>query len=174
MRSNEETVYCIDSSALIDLHKYFGQNRMPELWVELDNLFNNNQIISHKIVFEELTTNASRPSNLSRWVASKQRNFKDMTGIQAQFVASIVVKFPKLINPKHEKEQADPWLIALVLEQRSQGNLFIPNQEFVMISQEDKLSTHKIPAVCKYYNVKHLNLFEFFDYNNWEITFHKR
>ncbi len=147
---------------------------MPELWVELDGLLHANKIISHKIVFDELTTNAKRPSSLSKWVTSKRSNFLNMTDIQAQHVASIINKFPGLINHKHEKDQADPWLIALVLEQRSQSNLFMPNQEIIMVSQEDKLSTRKIPAVCKYYSIRHLDLLEFFDYNNWIITFQKR
>ena len=174
MQQKEETIFCIDTSALVDLHKYYGQDRMPELWAELDELLHIDKIISHKIVFDELTTNAKRPSSLSRWVTSKRSNFKDMTGIQAQHVASIIIQFPGLIDPKHEKDQADPWLIALVLEQRSQSSLFMPNQEIIMVSQEDKLSTRKIPAVCKHYDIRHLDLFEFFDYNNWAITFQKR
>ncbi|MFC1970474.1 DUF4411 family protein [Chloroflexota bacterium] len=124
-------------------------------------------------VFDELTTNAKRPSSLSKWITSKRGNFRDITGIQAQSVASIINQFPGLIDWKHEKDQADPWLIALVLEQSSQSNLFMPNQEIVIVSQEDKTSTQKIPAVCKHYDIRHFDLFEFFDYNGWKITFNK-
>lgn len=166
-------IFCIDTSALVDLHKYYSEQIVPDLWKELDKLFENNKIISHKIVFDELTTNAKRPSSLSKWVSVRQAYFKDITAAQAYHVASVVAEFPGLIDPNHEKDQADPWLIASVFEFRSQSNLFSQNQDMAIVSQEDVLSTCKIPAVCRRYNIQHYDLFQFFDYNGWKIGFHK-
>jgi len=73
--------------------------------------------------------------------------------------------------PKGNLQQADPWLIALVLDRRSQITMF--SQEIAVVSQENILSTCKIPAVCKHYKIEHYDLFQFFDKNGWKIGFQK-
>ncbi|MFC2013461.1 DUF4411 family protein [Chloroflexota bacterium] len=171
METNTLTIFCFDSSALIDLHKYYGEKHIPELWKELDSLFNNGKIVSHEIVFNELTSYAKNPSSLSKWIMSKRSSFKAMTGIQAQYVASIIDLFPNLIDRNHEKDQADPWLIALALEEKHQLSLF--STEIIIVSQENPSSPHKIPAVCKHYGIRHFDLFEFFSFNGWELNFKK-
>lgn len=166
--------FCIDSSAFIDLHKFYGQQLLPDLWTELEKLFTDGNIISHKIVFDELTTNAKKPSNLSKWVKQRRKYLIDIAGNQVQYVADIVNRFPRLIDPNQEKDQADPWIIALVLERKTQNKLFSTTQNIAIVSQENKQSSIKIPAVCKHYNIGHLDLQEFFDYNNWHFSFNKK
>lgn len=173
MGQEKYDAFCIDSSALIDLHKYYGQQLLPELWTELGGLFDGGQVISHRIVFDELTTNAGRPSDLSKWVKARRKCFIDMTAIQMQFVADIVKKFPQLIDPKQEKDQADPWIIALVLERTTQRQMFTASNNIAVVSQENPLSSIKIPAVCKHYDLGHLSLTEFFAHNNWTFSFSK-
>jgi hypothetical protein len=168
---DEPLIFCIDSSALIDLHKYYPQIRVPGMWNELDTLLLNGRLFSHEIVYDELTTGAKRPSDLSRWITSRRKYFVDMNSIQALYVAEVITQFPNLIDPKYERDQADPWLVASVLERKRQPTLF--PQEIVIVSQENALSTCKIPAVCKHYNVTHFDLFEFFDNNKWAIGFQK-
>ena len=74
-----------------------------------------------------------------------------------------------MIDYKHEKDEADPWLIALALELKSQYSLF--NTEVYLVSQENPMSSQRIPAVCDYYNIEHLSLLEFFDFVGWKIEF---
>lgn len=162
-------VFCIDTSAFVDLHQYYGYTKLPEIWEEMDKLFAANRIISHKIVFDELTTQAKKPSYLSKWITSKQIYFRSETGFQAKQVATIIAKFPRLIDPFCEKEQADPWLIALAIEENTQTKMFPPGQEVAVVSQENTNNPNRIPAVCKYFSVKHLNLDQFFKENEWEL-----
>ena len=168
-----KTIFCFDSSALIRLHNFYGPELIPEIWDELENLFITNQIISHRLVFDELTTNAKNPDNLSKWITSKRQYFKSMTGTQAQYVSEIISEFPGLIDPNSEKDQADPWLIALVLEERKQLGLFASSQEFIVISEESEKSPQKIPSVCKRHNIRHFNLKEFFGFNGWILKLEK-
>jgi hypothetical protein len=171
--NKEEIIFCMDSSALIDLHKFYGQKRYPELWIELDGLCDKKRIISHRIVYDELFSRAERPSDLSKWVASKRDNFFNITFIQAVHVSDIISKFPRLIDPYSQKDQADPWLIALVLEHRIKPSLFDVQNTIAVVSQEDNVNPSKIPAVCRHYEIQHLNLFEFFDANGWKFRFGK-
>ena len=113
---SNETIFCFDSSALITLHNYYWTDILDDILEELETLFSNGRIVSHKLVFDELTTKARKPDDLSRWISQKRQYFKNMTGEQAKYVASIIKEFPKLIDPNQEKDQADPWLIAQILE----------------------------------------------------------
>jgi len=171
----KETIFCFDSSALITLHNYYWIDILDDILEELETLFSNGRIVSHILVFNELTTKAKKPDDLSRWISNKHQYFKKMTGVQAQYVASIIKEFPRLIDPNAEKDQADPWLIAQILEDRSQPQLgfFRSNREFIVVSQEGERSPHKIPAVCKRYDIQHLNLKEFFKFNGWTLRLKK-
>ena len=172
---SNETIFCFDSSALITLHNYYGPDILHEIWEELETLFSNGRIVSHKLVFDELTTKARKPDDLSRWISQKRQYFKNMTGVQAQYVASIIEEFPKLIDPNQEKDQADPWLIAQILKDQSQPQLgfFTSNREFIVVSQESERNPQKIPAVCKRYDIQHFNLKEFFKFNGWTLRLKK-
>ena len=172
---SNETIFCFDSSALITLHNYYWTDILDDILEELETLFSNGRIVSHILVFNELTTKAKKPDDLSRWISQKRQYFKNMTGVQAQYVASIIEEFPGLIDQNREKNQADPWLIAQILEERSrpQLNFLGSNREFIVVSQESKRSPHKIPAVCKRYDIQYLNLKEFFKFNGWTLRLKK-
>ena len=167
MEQDSYVIFCIDSSALIDLHKYYGEQRIPKLWTELDSLFSKGNMLSHEIVYEELTTQAKNPSDLSKWVSHRKVFFKPITAQQVHHVASIVSQFPGLIDYKHEKDEADPWLIALALELKAQYSLF--DSEVCLISQENPLSSQKSPAVCVHYKIRPLSLLDFFDFVGWKL-----
>jgi hypothetical protein len=172
IQNKKEEIFCFDSSSFIILHRFYGEDLIPDIWRELEIYFNNYQIISHEVVFGELTTSTKKDA-LSKWASSKKRNFKKMTSNQAIYVSNIVKIFPRLIKANYEKDQADPWLIALVLEEKSNSGLFSSEKEYFIVSEESIDSPNKIPAACKHFGIKHLSLRDFFRYNNWQLRMHK-
>lgn len=172
-QNKEEEIFCFDSSTFIKLHRFYGEDLIPEIWQELENLFKNEKIISHTVVFEELTTSVKKDA-LSKWISSKKRYFKKMPGNQVVLVSNIIKIFPGLIDASNEKNQADPWLVALVLEEKSKLTLFIPEKEYFIVSEEKIGSPHKIPAVCEHFGIKHLSLKDFFKYNGWQLRMQKK
>lgn len=86
----------------------------------------------------------------------------------------IVTIFPHLIDPRSKKDQADPWIVAMVVEMMEEANMFEQDSDFVIVSTESEKSSNKIPAVCKYYRVRHMNLFEFFEDNDWQFSLLKK
>ncbi|QBX63445.1 DUF4411 family protein [Dehalococcoides mccartyi] len=151
-----KNIYCLDSSVFVDIHRYYD---VKEFWDTLDNSFTVGSIISHRIVFDELTTNAKLCSSLSTWISERRKYFFGETPTQARYVSEIVKLFPGIIDPFSKKDQADPWLIGLALERQSRSPLFPAT--YSVVSQESSASSVKIPAVCKHFNVKHLDLPEF-------------
>ena len=53
-------------------------------------------------------------------------------------------------------------------------NLFGKDSDFVVVSAESEKSDTKISAVCNYFKVRHMNLFQFFEDNGWEFTMNKK
>jgi hypothetical protein len=121
-------------------------------------------------VFEEITTRSKRPDSLSRWILSKRRFFRDISLQQTLIVADIIHKFPTLIHYTNEKDDADPWLIALIIEQQSNPDLFSSLSDFTIVTTESKVIPNRLPAVCKHYSILHCDLPDFFSANGWRIN----
>ncbi len=169
MNQNDSLIFCFDTSAFVDINRYLV-GIIPQLYSELDKLFNSGRLISHKIVFEEITTRSKRPDSLSKWIRPKEAFFKDISLQQTLLVSEIIQQFPTLIHYNKEKDDADPWLIALVIEQRTKPDLFSSLLKYAIVSAESTLIPNRLPAVCKYYSIIHFDLPSFFMANGWSIN----
>jgi len=157
----KNALFCIDASTFITMEKHYPPRLANALWIEFDTLFDQGNIISHSIVFDEITTNSKYADHLTKWILPKRNYFKSFSKVQIQYVPQIIKKFPGLIDANSEKDQADPWLIALAIEMdREQTELFHKKQIVYVVSEESKNSAVKIPAVSMYYGLKSLNLVE--------------
>lgn len=165
------TVYVFDSSAFIALHQHsLKVIELPQsIWDELANMISDGRIVSHIYVYEEIVSESTeKPDFITKWLLSKKSKFEKETAEQAVVVASIVQAFPDLIDADREKEQADPWIIALAITLRNQTNLF-EEVEYIVVTQENPNSSKKIPAACKYFAVQSVSLREFFDKCNIKV-----
>jgi len=151
--------YYIDTSALIRIFRFYPKSLVIPIWEKLEEMFKSKQLISHRVVYDEITTSSKVQDILSEKITPLKSSFQTMKDSQLIIVADIVNKFPGLIDPNREKEQADPWLIAMAVEERSK------NQEEMLyvVSEENETKKNRIPAVCKHYKLEHLNLERFFE-----------
>jgi len=170
----KKALFCIDASTFITMDKYYPPNLLNDLWVEFDTLFDQGKIISHSIVFDEITTKSRYKDHLTKWILTKRNYFKGISKVQIQYVPQIIKKFPGLIDANREKDQADPWIIALAIEMdREQMELFQKKQIVFVVSEENKSSSIKIPAVAKHYGLRHLNLIELCQLLGWHFVLKK-
>jgi L-lysine 2,3-aminomutase len=149
---------------------------LPDLWKHLGDLLLNGRITSHDLVYDEIvpTDKKAAKDDLATLISKYKGNFKPITKRQAQLALEIVTIFPHLIDPRSKKDQADPWIVAMVVEMMEEANMFEQDSDFVIVSTESEKSSNKIPAVCKYYRVRHMNLFEFFEDNDWQFSLLKK
>lgn len=176
MKHKSQNIYCVDTSALITMQRYYPMRMLPDLWKHLEELFIDERITSHDFVYDEIVPkdkNAVK-DDLASVISKYKVNFKPISKRQAQLVPQIISLFPTLIDPRSKKDQADPWIVAMVVEMMEKVNLFEKDSDFVIVSTESEKSSSKIPAVCKQYRVRHMNLFEFFEDNDWQFTLSKR
>lgn len=160
----EQIIYCFDTSAFLTLSRT-SENviEMPAaLWEHLEAMMREGRLISHRLVYDEISSETKNPDFITRWISDKEAYFMEMTSAQVSLVPEIIKNFPGLIDFQMEKEQADPWLIALAVEKAKEQQLFQKNVCMV-VSQENRNSTKKIPAACKAFGVEHRSLREFFD-----------
>lgn len=168
--SNEQAkIYCFDSSIFISLNRIHNYIPIPNVWQELEKLFNAGKIISHEFVYEEFNPERDKPDFIAKWIKDKKEFFFGITDKQVEVTAKILAKFPTLIDSEKEKDQADPWIIALAIEKMEEVTLFGYNTLVYVVSQEKISSSKRIPAVCREFKVSHMNLEAFLKDNGWSF-----
>ncbi len=174
MNSEKEKIYCFDASVFIALNRVNLYIPIPDIWNELDKLFLSGRLISHEYVYDEFNPGSKNPDFLAKWIKDRKRYFVGTTEKQFQLVERILGRFDRLIDPEKEKNQADPWIIALAIEKNQEVTLFGQNKEYYVISREKIRSSTKIPAVCRAFDVPHLSFEEFLDDNGWRFRIIKK
>jgi len=124
MKSNAREIYCVDTSAFITMHRFYPIRMIPDLWLHLEELFNRKEILSHQIVFDEIVPKAGKKDELAQWLSNFRSNFISTSQRQLELVPDILSNFPKLIDAESEKDQADPWLVAMLVEIMEQDGMF--------------------------------------------------
>jgi hypothetical protein len=150
--------YIFDSGPFIDLKNYPG-DVFFSLWENFTQMINDGEIISSSEVFRELE---DYDDEIAAW-AKQNKNvfFKPSLEEQAQ-VQKILEKHPDLVKEEAillGKPYADPFVIAQA----------ILHNCVLVHSEKIKPNAHKIPNVCKTFNVEETNLFEFFRREKWKF-----
>lgn len=160
----QKRIYCFDTSAFLALSRTNEKVIKIDdaIWKHLEKMMKVGEIISHRIVFDEIISGTKNPPFIIRWIKDKRSYFLPKSDSQIAQVPKIVRQFPDLIDYARESEQADPWLIALAIEKSKEANLFEVYVSIV-VSQENQNSPKKIPAACKHFRIGHHSLREFFD-----------
>jgi hypothetical protein len=173
MRS-EDNIYFIDSSALITVNRFYPKKVFPDLWLYIEELFHQKRIYSHDMVYDEIVPSSGPKDDIGKLISKYKSSFYPITNKQGQLALQILANFPRLIDPRAKKDEADPWIISLVIEKMELVNMFGNASDFVLVSAESEKSDTKIPAVCKHFKVRHMNLFQFFDDNGWKFVMNKK
>ena len=174
MKFNAREIFCIDASAFITMHRFYPIRMIPDLWSYLENLFNDKKILSHQIVFDEIVPKTGKKDELAHWLCNFNSNFISTSQRQLELVPDVLNNFPKLIDVEWEKDQADPWLVAMLVEIMEQDGMFGDQSDYIMVTTESERQATKLPAACEHYNIRHMNLFEFFEANEFEFIVKKK
>jgi hypothetical protein len=144
--------YCIDTSALIDLHtNHYPPDIFPGLWKDLEFLVDQGLLIAPDEVFQEIRV---KDDELAKWGKSNKKMFIPLDSDQIWEVSAILEKFPGLVDRNKTIPDADPFLIALA-----------KCRAWTVVTSERPSNSSvrpKIPNVCKSLNVRWIKLLEFF------------
>jgi hypothetical protein len=170
----DATLYVVDTSSLIEMKWYYPISIFESLWMKCETLMHNSRMCAPVAVFDELN---HKDDELTAWARGNYKYlFQECTDFQVEMVHEILSKFPKLIDPNRETEQADPFVVALGLERRDGPQKSLVPLEVVVVSQErltpERRTAKKkviIPEVCRHYNLPCITLIDMIAREGWKF-----
>jgi len=166
MQNNEKVwkyIYCVDTSSLIEMRACYPRDIFPTLWRNIEGLCREGRIIAPIEVKKEIEEG---DDELIRWLNRKdiRKIFIEPNETQMKIVADILKNYSFLAKPEKPGPNADPWLIALAIEQ---NNLLF--NKCIVVTEESKEKPNRIPAVCRNYNIECIRLIELFRREEWKF-----
>lgn len=156
--------YIIDTSSLVKLNKDNPLDVFPTIWGKLKDLIDNDRLVAPKEVFNEINQNDDQ---LSEWVKTQKKMFKEPTPRQIELVQEILNKYPSLIKVDR-KYDADPWVIALAIELTIQKRI-ISIKRIVVSEEKLRGERVRIPLVCDEYKIENMDLITMFRTEGWKF-----
>lgn len=168
MSKDEQVIYCIDTSAFIDLRVLYPMDTFPSLWDELDKLISSGRLISPAEVYDEIK---KRDTELLDWVKQRKSMFVKLDEAQDNEVKKVLAEFPDLSNAEKETPDADPFVVALALVRNNQSgqSLFLEKCIVVQHERYNLTGKKKIPNVCRHYNIENIRIEQLFKLENWKF-----
>lgn len=118
---------------------------IPDLWKNLEELFNARQIRSHEFVYDEIVPSTGEKDDLAKLVSKHKSCFIPISKRQAQLVPEILAIFPHLIDPMSKKNQADPWIVAMVIEDKEETSLIEKESDYVIVRKAKRARIKYLP-----------------------------
>lgn len=151
----------VDTSSLIDLQENYPSTTFPNVWGNFESLVHNRRIVAPIEVFKEVS-----PANtlLHRWCKNNKGIFRTNNKTILGFVSEIMKNFPNLVDSTKMGPVADPFIIALARSLASN----LAGYESIIITQE-RNRPNKIPTVANSYNIRSMDLIDFFNNEGWHF-----
>jgi len=158
-------IYCVDTSSFIEMKESYPKDIFPKLWENIEKLCKEGRLIAPVEVKKEIEQG---DDDLKRWIRSKniKKIFMKPDNSQVELVKEILKQYGFLAKPEKSGPNADPWLIALAIS-KAKANLF--SNKYIVVTEESKTRTDRIPAVCRNYNIECINLIELFRREGWKF-----
>ncbi|MCS7224543.1 MAG: DUF4411 family protein [Armatimonadetes bacterium] len=147
----------------------------PTLWEKIGELATEGRLKAPLRVKEELL---AKKNNLARWAQEHGHIFSPDDDALVERCRTVLREVPDLVDYEKEREDADPWVVALALEEREkqQQKLEQLRAEVVVVTQERFGSIggrRKIPDACRYFSVPCYSgpdsLVRLFQAENWRF-----
>ncbi len=164
MRPDSRTVYCIDTSILIALHRDYPRDIFG-VWESIEDLVAKELAMAPKQVREEL---ADRDDELHKWAVRHKAMFKALTPEQTKCVAEIIREFPELAHAEGRTQAADPFVIAPALA--AKRGSFFGNDYVVVTCEKPKPGKKNIPSACAHFGVQCLGPLDFMRAEGWTFV----
>jgi hypothetical protein len=151
--------YSIDTSAILDGRKrYYPKDVFPTVWKRLDYLIMGGRLLATEEVLRELE---KQDDDVYSWVKAREsRMVVPIDGPTQVEVSTILKTYPKLVREQRNRNQADPFVIALAR---------VVNGVVVSGEKRRSLINPKIPDVCHDMGITHMELVDVFRREGFSI-----
>jgi hypothetical protein len=155
-----DTVYCVDSSTLMNFERWLPVDIFPGLWDDLGGMIKKGRLFSHREVYDEIQVGSGY---LVDWSQNYRTMFIEHTPEQGALVRKILKAFPELSGAnKTSSQHADAWLVATAL---------LATPMWTVVADESaRPEKRKIPAACKHFGVPAMSGAEFLRAEGWRYV----
>lgn len=161
MARAEKAVYCIDTSALVDLRIDYPPRVFSDtVWAALERLVAEGRLIAPREVRREL---AKQDDEVHRWVRQRSTNMIVNPDVaQQNLLRQIMTDFPEWVDHASGQPVGEPWVIALARTLNPLGCVIA--HEIV-----GGPGARKIPNVCRRYSLECIRLPDLFLREGWSF-----
>jgi hypothetical protein len=145
--------YCIDTSSLVALKRYYPRKSLRALWDLLEQLADDGRLIAPHEVRRELD---QVEDEMKAWAKARSGIFVPIDSEQGDALREIQVEFPGVSASAKPGPHADPWCLALSLVLTRAG------EELYLINEEKDTATKsdKIPYVARHFKIQWARLLD--------------
>jgi len=147
--------YIIDTSAILSQKpsEFHRRTVHKSQWEHIDELIKNQEIVMCSEIFAEI-----KDEDIRNLLISLNCKVIETDDDIQKHVVDVVTKCPQLINfaEKSGTSSGDAFLIATAMK-----------YNLIVITEENKQSTKKIPKVCQMLNVESINILELCEREGW-------
>jgi hypothetical protein len=153
-------MYSLDTSALLDGgRRYYPPDVFPPLWEKLSELIQGGKLSSPDEVREELK---KKDDEVWRWAREQIGLFVPLADDIQSATVAILAAFPKLVDTRRGRGQADPFVIA---HARVNGHVVVTGER-----RPGTKTKPTIPYVCRHFNVRYLDLLGLMREQGWTFS----
>ena len=119
-----ESVYCLDTTALIYLADTYSADAFPDVWEQLARLVDGKIVMAPREVRRELER--KEDNGALSWAKANSSLFHDLDSDQCGLVSQIISspRFSGLVDLDAELPDADPFVVALALTHSQRTGFF--------------------------------------------------
>lgn len=142
-------MYSIDTSSLIQgWNVLYPIDVFPGVWLALERLISSGKLVASELVLDELR---KKSDGVTAWANAHTDMFVEMDKVQNDEAKRIITGFPRLIDERPGRNQADPFVIALA-----------KHRGITCVTEENHGSDKqvRIPYVCDKLSVRCIRLVE--------------
>lgn len=151
--------YCLDTSGLLDAWvRWYPPDVFPSFWLKIEELVDSGRIIASDEVLVELER---REDDLYKWAKDRRQMFLPLDEDIQIAAGKILEQFPRLVDTRRERSQADPFVIAVAMLHKR-----------IVITGEKPSGTPekpRIPNVCKHFGVEYMGVVQLIRQEKWSF-----
>lgn len=151
-------VYCLDTSALLyAMNERYPPGNFPSLWEKVEGLVAEERLTSPDEVYKEVE---KKDDEAFKWCKARSGIFVPLTGDIQLATIEILREFPRLVDTKKQRQQADPFVIAVA---RVKGAAVLTAETH----RANGSKAPRIPDVCDHYGVDCHSFLDLIQIEGW-------
>lgn len=115
MNLTDIQVWVVDSSALIEAKSIISIRNQWSAFKHLEQMVLEGRIAMPRQMIKEVTE-VTHPDMPGAWAAGVRNSLKHPLDVEDDYITHVMRVAPDVVDPKKDKEDADPWVLALALE----------------------------------------------------------